>query len=311
MEKGYSVVTEISSASTPDYNSFLFDDPQHHLLQADDWLNFYLLRKANQKIMARVSFHVKDHKAYSPMRASFGSFNFSRDLSPLVLYQFIQECERHLVKKKIRSVRIIEPPLFYNSSGELLQTILFNLGYHVTDAQISSGIRIDNTAFDDKIESWEKRKLKQAKVKGLTFKKLPISELETVYKFILKCRDQRGHSLSMTLSELTETVNVFKSSFFLFGAYHKNELAAASISIRVHQDILYNFYSGHLKKFDAISPVVLLISGIYKFCGSNKIHLLDLGTSAVEGQPNFSLLDFKLRLGAIPSMKLTFEKDLV
>ncbi len=261
--------------------------------------------------MAQVSFHVQHGKAITPVRAPFGSFLFSERLAPVCLFEFIQHCEAHLEKKGVRSIRITEPPLFYRTSGELLHTILMNLNYRIDHAELSSGIKIDSIDFEEKIEAWEKRKLKQAKKKGLQFKTLPRTELENVYNFISKCRKQRGHSLSMTLEELKTTMNIFKDSFFLFGSYFQKELTSASIAIRVHPAILYNFYSGHLKKFDSISPVVLLINGLYKFCESNQIQLLDLGTSSVDGHINFGLLDFKLRLGAVPSMKLTFEKELL
>ena len=311
MESGYRVANSLPPAFSPDYGSYLFNHPDHLSLQADEWLNFYLLRNVYQKVMAQVSFHVDNKRALTPVRAPFGSFLFSERLSPLVLYEFIQHCEEHLRKKGVKSVYITEPPLYYRRSGELLHTILLNLDYRINKAELSSGIRVDSISFEEKIEAWEKRKLKQSKMKGLTCKISPLSELENVYNFILRCRQQRGHSLSMTLEELTKTVTTFKKSFFLFVTYFGKELTAASIAIQVNPAILYNFYSGHLKKFDALSPAVLLTGAMYKFCGTHGIQLLDLGTSAVNGQPNFSLLDFKFRLGAVPSIKLSFEKELV
>ena len=220
------------------------------------------------------------------------------------------QVERLLGKAGVAIISLTEPPLYYRKSGELLHTILINQGFRISNAELSSGIRIDRLAFEEKIETWERRKLKQAKLKGLTFKLLPLSDLAEVYHLILKCREQRAHALSMTLSELEATVKAFKNEFVLSGAFLHKELVSASIAIRVHHDILYNFYSGHLKKYDAISPMVTLLGGIYRYCEHQKIHLLDLGTSAIHGQPNFSLLEFKLRLGAVPSIKLTFEKQI-
>ncbi len=310
MEKGYSVSTELPAGYSPDFDHFLFSQEKHLLLQSAQWAHYYLLRKPNQKVMAQVAFHITDQLARSPLRAPFGSFLFSERLSPQALYEFIQQVERLLTKRGVAIISITEPPLFYRKYGELLHTILINQGYRISNAELSSGIRIDRLAFEEKIEIWEKRKLKQAKQKGLTFKMLALDDLEEVYHLILKSRAQRSHSLSMTLPELAATVKTFKHEFILSGTFLHKEMVAGSIAIRVHREILYNFYSGHMKKYDAISPMVTLLGGLYRYCEHQKIHLLDLGTSALHGQPNFSLLEFKLRLGAVPSIKLTFEKQL-
>jgi hypothetical protein len=310
LERGYSFAHELPPAFSPDYTGFLFSHPDHLKLQAPKWLSFYLLDKAKKKVLAQVSFCVKNKKAITPVRAPFGSLLFSERLSPMVLYDFVQHCEAGLIKLGAQSISITEPPLYYRKGGEILHTILLNLNYRVRSAELSTGIQIDDTPFEGKIKAGEKGKLKQGKTKGLQFKVLPPAELEKVYNFILKCGKQRGYSLSMTLKDLKKTMKVFNDSFYFFGTYFRKELAAASIGIKVHPLILYNFYSGHDKKFDSTSPIVLHTGGLYEFCRSHHFQLLDLGTSAIDGHPNFSLLDFKLRLGAVPSMKVTFEKEL-
>ena len=311
MENGYTVSTEIPPGYSPDYHPFIFNRPDHLSLQGGDWVHFYLLRKISQKIIASVAFQIQKTIAKSPLRAPFGSFHFSERLSPEDLFEFVQRCESQLRKKGAKTIVLTEPPLFYRKTGELFHAILFNLDYRISCAELSSGIRIGREAFEQKIDSWEKRKLKQARSRGVRYKTIPIGKLEMVYGFLEKCREQKGHRLSMTLQELTDTVAQFNDAFILSGTFLQKELIAASIAIRVHPDILYNFYAGHMKKYDSISPMVTLTSGLYKFCAQNQIHLLDLGTSTINGKPNFGLLDFKLRLGAVPSMKLTFEKELL
>ncbi|MBL7865660.1 MAG: hypothetical protein JNK10_12325 [Cyclobacteriaceae bacterium] len=310
MEKGYSVSTEVPAGYSPDFEFFLFGHPQHLTLQSPEWTQYFLLRKSNQKVMAQVAFHIKDHIARSPFRAPFDSFLFSERLSPLVLYEFVHQVERLLARLGVAIISLTEPPLYYRKNGELLHAILLNQGYRAEKAELSSGILIDRTSFEDKVETWEKRKLRQAKQKGAQFKTLPLDKLPMVYQFIIKCREQRSHTLSMTLPELEATVNKFRSEFILSGVFLNKDLIAASIAIKVHRDILYNFYSGHLKKYDPISPAVTLIGGLYKYSEQHKVKLLDLGTSHLHDQPNFTLLEFKLRLGASPSIKLTFEKQL-
>jgi CelD/BcsL family acetyltransferase involved in cellulose biosynthesis len=115
----------------------------------------------------------------------------------------------------------------------------------------------------------------------------------------------------MTLAELMNVIRVYPDRIILFGAYDRQDLAAASISIRVSKRIVYNFYSAHPRKYDFLSPVVMLMQGMYGWSQKHDVGLIDLGTSFLDGQPNYGLLDFKLRLSGIPSTKLTFEKDLL
>lgn len=306
----FQVTNELLPGYDQDFTPYLFHHPDHLALQAPTWEHYYLLRKFNQKNLAKISVHIKDGQASTPVKAPFGSILFSSRIAPQNLYEFIQEVEVLLKKKGVKIMTLKEPPAFYREFPDMLHTILFNLGYHVRHAEMSAGIHVNHLDFEDRIERWELRKLRQGKDKGLQARQLPITELETVYDFILKCRMQRDQTLSMKLEDLQRTVSVFKNDFVLFGTFLGKEMAAASIGIKVTEEIFYNFYSAHLKKYDTLSPVVTLMSAVYKYCGTQRFKLLDLGTSSLKGQPNFPLLDFKIRLGGVPSMKLTFEKAL-
>jgi hypothetical protein len=59
-----------------------------------------------------------------------------------------------------------------------------------------------------------------------------------------------------------------------------------------------------------VSPVTVIASGLYRFARSAEIELLDLGTSSVHGEPNHGVFSFKKSLGAKPSVKMYFAKDL-
>lgn len=189
-------------------------------------------------------------------------------------------------------------------------TLLLNEGFNIVNAELSSLIHLNSLPFEDKIETWEKRKLNQARKAGLRFLELPLSSLDGIYSFIEACRTERNQSLSMNVSDLKKLCNACKDDIYLFGVLHQDELAAASISIRINKHVLYNFYSAHPKKFDSLSPIVLLMRGMYAWSYKHDFKLIDLGTSALDGKPNFGLLDFKMRIGGVLSTKLTFEKDL-
>lgn len=258
--------------------------------------------------MAHLHAAIKNKEAISPFRAPFGSFQLDPSLKPLVLFRFIEfVCER-LKKKGIESLTIKNAPdSFEPESSPLLNTFLLNQGFSVVNSEVQTALKTE-VDFSSGLSAWEKRRLRQAKEAGLVFKRLESKQLKSVYEFILGCRVERDYILSIDWSTLKRTVDAFPDRFILFGVMHKDEFAAASISINVGNRILSNFHSAHPRKFDRLSPVVMLLNGIFDFCCENHFRLLDLGTSSLEGLPNFKLLDFKLGLGAQPTMKLTFKK---
>lgn len=114
----------------------------------------------------------------------------------------------------------------------------------------------------------------------------------------------------MTAQELQKTAEEFPDRYLLFAIYHREKIVAASITIRIDQNKLYNFMTNHEKQYNHLSPSLLLMEGIYEYCSHHEISLFDLGTSALQGKPNFTLLDFKLHIGGIPTSKLSFHKKI-
>jgi GNAT acetyltransferase-like protein len=295
----------------PDFDFTLFNQPDHLFIQsAENWHSFSVLNKKYKTVEGIFFVHICEDVARSPLRSPWGSFEISPSIPNVTLYEFLEFVESRLRAKGVKKITIKEPPSsFQPDRAALLHTFLFNLGYHISNAEIGAVIHTSSNSFESYPDSWERRKLKQSYEAGLQFKQLKLSQLSDVYLFILTCRKHRGYSLSMSLAELKHTVERFRNDYVLFGIFKNETLAAASISIQVKKKILYNFYSAHHSDFDEFSPVVMLVEGMYQHCAKKQIELLDLGTSAADGKPNFNLLDFKLRLGAKPSTKLTFEKD--
>jgi Acetyltransferase (GNAT) domain len=115
----------------------------------------------------------------------------------------------------------------------------------------------------------------------------------------------------MSFSELSKTVKALPKSFFMVGVFHDKKMIGACICVQVKAAVVYTFYSAHDSAYDKWSPRVFLLAQLYAWCQKHKIELLDLGTSALKGRPNFPLLDFKLRVGATLTPKYKFRKTLI
>jgi hypothetical protein len=294
-----------------DYEQSLFNVEEHRMLQAQHgWVSYYVIDESLRKIMASIHFLIEDDVAKSPLRAPFGSIEFSMALPLKVLYEFIGYFERQLLQKEIRKILIKGAPEGYYENTGTLTAFLINHGFVITNSDIASVIDVTGPSLKEKLHRSEQKRLRKAENENLTFSNLPMSRLEEVYEFILRCRTEKKYELSMSLELLTKSVKTFKDRYYLFGIFDGDIMAAASIAILVKRDLLYEFYHDHLQQFDHVSPVVKLVEGINEFCFNNGITKLDLGTSSLGTTPNFGLLNFKLLLGAKPVPKFTFEKNL-
>ena len=304
---------QVPKGFTNDFDESLFNSKTHRAVQSSNkWISFHLLRRDKKKVMASIHFSMINKVALSPVSAPFGAFEFSDAVTTEQLYLFMRQVEERLIVHGAKKLIIKCYPEHYNvTQHNMLSVLLFNHQYQIVHAELGACLQIVTTPFVEVIDNWERRKLKQSLKAELKFKKLPTSKLNEIYHFILACREERGQSLSMPYTELEKTIRKMENHFMLFGVYQERDLVAASIAIRVNKKVLYNFYSAHSKSSDSLSPVVFLIGEIYNWCNKHRIEILDLGTSASGGRPNFPLIDFKLRLGAQPTMKLTFEKTLV
>jgi hypothetical protein len=293
------------------FEQAIFNRPDHLLLQSvEGWMNFFILSPKQKKAVASVFFHVADAEAKSPLRNPFGSIEFEDGVPLPLLFDFIQFVEFNLKSRKATRVTIKVPPQKYSHHVSLINIFLINNHYHISQAKVDSAIEVTDERIERILHRSERRRLAKAKKAGLKFMQMPIAQLSKVYAFIEACRRSKGYQLSLTLHDLEKTVEKFPDHYLLFGVFDDAELVAAAISIRVKQDVLYEFYHDHDATFNHLSPVVLLIEGVYRYCQDNSITLLDLGTSAADDVPNYGLLNFKFKLGAKPTPKLTFEKIL-
>lgn len=289
---------------------FIFNSGEHLRLQhAKNWWIYELLDQQTRAVKARIAFHLEGNKAQSPFRAPFGFIEFSDDIIDSELIIFFSLIEADLKVRGIKKIQLKSYPEVYDSRFSFAEAALKRLHYTASH-ELSSVIPVDRKPFVKKIKISERQKLNKAE-KLFSFEKLRNTQLLEVYTFIEGCRREKDQHLSMSFTELEKTVKIFPKNFLLYRVYDGSNTAAAVIAIKVNKEILYTFYYAHAQKFGKVSPVVFLISSLYKLAQEQGIELIDLGTSMINGKVNRTLLHFKKSIGGESNRKLIFEKDLM
>jgi hypothetical protein len=295
------------------FEESLFNLAEHRMLQAPEgWLPFYVLNTEDKTICASIYFYIESGEAKSPLRSPYGSVEFSGSVPEIKIFEFLKFFEQRLRQKNITSITIKNyPEAYYKHHATLLQVFYSNLHYSVITAEVGSVIHVNHRNIKLLYHRSEKRRMEKAVSRGFAVRQLPVASATVVYTFIERCRKEKNYVLSMSADQFKVAVNKFPDRYLLFGVFDGEKMIAGSIVIRIKKNIVYDFFHDHDPAYDQYSPVALLVAGMYSFCQQNDIELFDLGTSALNGLPNFSLLHFKKFLGGQPTAKFVFHKDLL
>lgn len=288
-----------------------FHQEGHLKLQGLYYYQFYILHRKKRKVVGHIFFHQQDFRGVSPKKASYGGIETTNHLDLRIIFSFVEYFQEELKADGILEIQITLPPTIYNlNTYTKLQDIFFQKDYQLISSEIGATLIVAEDNFNDKISKHLKRRLKQCKEKNFKAAAEDISDLEKIYSFIKKCRRKKGQHLSMTFDEVLQTAEALPEGYKCFTLYDNDRLIAASLAIQISPSILYNFYSAHDAEYNKFSPMIMLFDYVYSYCIKKRIQMVDLGTSAISGKPNFSLLHFKEHLGAVFTPKHTYYKKL-
>jgi len=288
----------------------LFNDPKHVILQSSEALTYQLL--LDKEPSGTIHFIIEDKVAYSPARSLFGGFALSKKVDQEKLEFFYSEIEVSLKKKGVIKISIISHPNFFRKGRyKLAKFVLENRGFKKAIKYKNHHIEILGKSLQPFIHNMERRKLKKCNKAGMEFYHEPVELLPVIYNFIAVCRKEKSQPLNITMEKLSESFQKFPDNYFIFTVKKSNEIYAATIAVKVNESIFYNFLPASPVKFNAISPTVKLLDGLYTFAKKNGFKFIDLGVSTTsDGKDQSSLIKFKKHMGGKRSTKLRMEKNI-
>ena len=247
----------------------------------------------------------------SPRRGTFGGFEFREKLRMEVVEGVVAQVEQQLIDAGAEAIEILHPPASFNPpAAAVLYNILARRGYCIQPPELDYTLAINNEDFLERVEYNLQKRIKKCQRENIRGVEVEPLQHRRVYDVISANRAARGFSVSMTYDGIEQMVTTFPDRLVFFGVFAGSDMIASSICIRLSPTLLYVFYWGDLPGWQEYSPVSLLAMTIYDYACRNGCLQLDLGTSTIDGVPNYGLINFKRGMGCQESLKLTFIKRL-
>ncbi len=302
--------TDLADTYAFSHPGFFFNEPTHLSQQGEKAFTILAVNQLTGRTDGRCTFFLRGQQAVSPLAAPFGSIEFDPALPDTVLEELIEQLIDSAKAAGAKSVRLINYPGCYAPAQTA--RLLYQLGrqgFRTTAAYENFHLSITQQAFEQYIVSAEQRRLRKCRTAGFRFAQWSPPDFTAVTCFIEQVHQQRNHAETIAPAQLTQLIQTFPAQFAIFGVWDIDRLIALAVTVRVSPGILYYFLPVSAPAYDAYSPMVLLIDGLWTYCQQQSIALLDLGVSLNgDRTPKPSLMKFKRNLGAQTSLKTTVER---
>ncbi|MEM7548944.1 MAG: GNAT family N-acetyltransferase [Bacteroidota bacterium] len=264
----------------------------------------------NSKLYGKIHFVKENRKLISLPKLPFGSFEWNRDISESNISECIRILIREVSKWEIDEVIVNHKVPIYSPEAEKVESSLISNGFEVIGDSINHHLQINREPLSDNIHKSEKRRLRIADKSDLIFREEPGSKLEEVYRFVLKCRKNRNHNVSISLEELKTYFQIYPEFYKIFSVSNGEEPYAVCIGVMVKKDVFYYFLPASNPEYNSLSPMVYLLISLYKTGQEQGWDYIDLGTSMLGEKTNEGLASFKKRMCGIETRKKTFQLKL-
>jgi hypothetical protein len=271
---------------------------------------FYLLFKDGKCRLGIVGGRI-NNKFNSPFSAPFGGFSF---ISGDIRLQYIEEAIRMLknwaVEKRLASICITLPPPVYEKRFISKQVnCLWRGGFEISKVDLNYSFDLEslNECYIDRIWHNARKNLRIALNARLQFNKcITDEEKGLAYDIIRKNREVNGYPLRMTWQQVSETIHLISSDFFI--VYDQKHVPVASaIVFQVSQFVVQVVYWGDIQGYSELKPMNFIAFKLFEYYRTTGNAIVDIGPSTENSIPNYGLVEFKESIGCSTSTKFTLQ----
>lgn len=250
----------------------------------------------------------KDGYWQSPITGAFGGVSVKKG-APISVVDFLVEgLPRFLLNEgPVRSITIRLPPACFPDDSAIIANVLHRNNWKILDFDLNYHLIINSVEkFMAGLGDTKRKFIRRLEASGAHFDKVDHAMLEAVYLVIQQNRLEQGYPMTMSLEAIADLVKNFPNDIYLFAVTLNSRMIASAICIRINPQYLYVFYWAEMPDSRKESPVLFLAKGIYAYCVTNGLEVMDIGTSSLSSVPNYGLCAFKASLGCLVTLKSTY-----
>lgn len=193
------------------------------------------------------------------------------------------------------------PTHFFPQLFKRQVTYLETLGGRLVREQNSS-ILAKNLGNDDVVSRFSRGNRKRVRAfreSGGVVRAASPQEHQLAFSILSESRERRGVSLSMTWEDFSFSLDRLPQVYQCWLALNGPYVVGAALTVKVSQSSLYVLYWGDTLLGREQSVSASICERLAAFAWSEKMEVLDLGISSVDGIIDEGLLRFKRNLGAV------------
>lgn len=284
-----------------------------HANKYDQIISFELIHISKDSCEGIFNLGIKKTKEVnSPPAGSYGSFEFTENISFQLKEIFIKKILAYIETFAKKTIEITLCPDIYNlENNSQVQSILFRNKFFIDRIETNQYIDLKKYSYEKSISYGNRKRIKKCIKQGFYFSKLNDSQYLEAYNVIKTNRKRRNFPITMTWEGICEMINLFPEKIKFFGLMDDKIIIASAICINVINEIIYVFYWGDIDSYEKFSPIAYLSNQLFEHFKAEGFNLVDIGTSSENSIPNSGLVKFKENIGCNSCNKIYLKKILI
>lgn len=314
------VIHPLSDSERPLWKHFIYESQNGTLFHDLDFLAYHptskftpvpllFQEKGNLKaVFPGVEQKKGNHKALlSHPGASYGGLVLARGLGAEEIYKLVSDLVTWGKEQGFGRIEMTLPPEICSEDPDHhLEFALILSGFKIARSQLTGAVplfpphpRIKNSAM---------RMVGKARRAGVEVAKS--DDFKGFYEILVENRSQHGAKPTHTFEELERLRKLVPEHLVLFEAMLGGKAVAGTLLFLLNERVALNFYLAHLREFQEHRATNLVFYETIQWVKAQGFRYLDMGTSMVGAEPNWSLTDFKERFGARGFLRNTFQLEM-